>query len=200
MRNTASRNIVGKWENYCKLHFLHPQQYVQPFQNPTTAITFNTSSANALNLWTGTIFCRLLKSLFVDRDKMASGSCQRRRRSSHQSLRSTKKSVTRLLSRALYRLQTWTLFRNKPLFLRISSTSLLKTLQEKEKLLVTRNFSFSHSVFLPFGKLTTVFIKFQIVICKLRQFSKRRKFVGWERNKMFGKCYSRKIIRFFCSA
>ena len=30
-------------------------------------------------------------------------------------------------------------------------TSLLKTLWEKEKLLVTSNFSFSHSVFYPFG-------------------------------------------------
>ena len=30
-------------------------------------------------------------------------------------------------------------------------TSLLKTLWEKEKLLVTSNFSFSHSVFFPFG-------------------------------------------------
>ena len=36
---------------------------------------------------------------------------------------------------------------NKPLFLRVCSTSLLKTLWEKEKLLVTSNFSFSHSVF-----------------------------------------------------
>ena len=40
-------------------------------------------------------------------------------------------------------------FPNKPWFLRVCSTSLLKTLWEKEKLLVTSNFSFSHSVFLP---------------------------------------------------
>ena len=32
---------------------------------------------------------------------------------------------------------------------RVCSTSLLKTLREKEKLLVTSNFSFSHSVFYP---------------------------------------------------
>ena len=30
-------------------------------------------------------------------------------------------------------------------------TSLLKTLWEKEKLLITSNFSFSHSIFYPFG-------------------------------------------------
>ena len=41
-------------------------------------------------------------------------------------------------------------FPNKPWFLRVCSTSLLKTLWEKEKLLVTSNFSFSHSVFYPF--------------------------------------------------
>ena len=38
-------------------------------------------------------------------------------------------------------------FPNKPWFLRVCSTSLLKRLLEKEKLLVTSNFSFSHSVF-----------------------------------------------------
>ena len=40
-------------------------------------------------------------------------------------------------------------FLNKPWFLRVCSTSLLKTLREKEKLM--SNFSFSHSVFYPFG-------------------------------------------------
>ena len=41
-------------------------------------------------------------------------------------------------------------FPNKPWFLHVCSTSLLKTLQEKEKLLVTSNFSISHSVFYLF--------------------------------------------------
>ena len=41
-------------------------------------------------------------------------------------------------------------FPNKPWFLRVCSTGLLKTLWEKEKLLVTSNFSFSHSCFNPF--------------------------------------------------
>ena len=40
-------------------------------------------------------------------------------------------------------------FPNKPWFSRVCSTSLLKTLREKEKLLITSNFSFSHSVFYP---------------------------------------------------
>ena len=40
-------------------------------------------------------------------------------------------------------------FPNKPWFLRVCSTSLLRTLWKKEKLLVTSNFSFSHSVFYP---------------------------------------------------
>ena len=38
-------------------------------------------------------------------------------------------------------------FPNKPWFLPVCSTSLLKTLREKEKLLVTSNFSFYHSFF-----------------------------------------------------
>ena len=61
------------------------------------------------------------------------------------------------------------LFPNKPWFLRVCSARLLKTLREKEKLLVTSNFSFSHSVFYPFGKLSAIFIKFEIVVCKLFQ-------------------------------
>ena len=55
-------------------------------------------------------------------------------------------------------------FPNKPWFLRVCSTSLLKTQWEKEKLLVTSNFSFSHSVFYPYGELSTIFIKLEIVV------------------------------------
>ena len=71
-------------------------------------------------------------------------------------------------------------FHNKPWFLRVCSKSLLKTLWEKEKLLVTSNFSFSRSVFYPFGKLSAIFIKFEIVVCKLFQF-------GRVQNLFFGK-------------
>ena len=63
-------------------------------------------------------------------------------------------------------------FPNKPWFLCVCSISLLKTLREKEKLLVMSNFSFSHSVFYPFGELSAIFIKFKIVICKLFQFGR----------------------------
>ena len=61
-------------------------------------------------------------------------------------------------------------FPNKPWFLQVCSTSLLKTQWEKEKLLITSNFSFSHSVFYPFGELSGIFIKFEIVVWKLFQF------------------------------
>ena len=67
---------------------------------------------------------------------------------------------------------TFNPFPNKPWFLRVCWTSLLKTLWEKKKLLVTSNFSFSHSVFYPFGKLSAIFIKFEIVVCKLFQFGR----------------------------
>ena len=73
-------------------------------------------------------------------------------------------------------------FPNKPWFLRICSTSLLKTMLEKEKLLVMSNFSFSHIVFYPFGELSAIFIKFKIVVCKLFWFGSL-KFVLWERVK-----------------
>ena len=59
-----------------------------------------------------------------------------------------------------------------PWFLRVCSTSLLKTLWEKEKLLVKSNFSFSRSVFYPSRELSAIFIKFEIVIFKLFQFGR----------------------------
>ena len=66
-------------------------------------------------------------------------------------------------------------FPNKPWFLRVCSTSLLKILWEKEKLLLTSNFTFSHSVFYPFGELSAISIEFKIVVCKLFQFGSVKK-------------------------
>ena len=63
-------------------------------------------------------------------------------------------------------------FPNKPWFLHVCSISLLKTLWEKEKLLLTSNFSFSHSVFYPFEEFSTIFIKFEVVVCILSQFAR----------------------------
>ena len=56
-------------------------------------------------------------------------------------------------------------FPNKPWFLRVCSKSLLKTLWEKEKLLIMSNFSFSHSVFYLLEELSAIFIKVEIVVC-----------------------------------
>ena len=56
-----------------------------------------------------------------------------------------------------------------------------------EKLLVMSNFSFSHSVFYPFGKLSAMFIKFIIVVCKLFQF-------GRVLNSAFGKGFNKLVI------
>ena len=52
-----------------------------------------------------------------------------------------------------------------PGFLGVCSTSLLKTPREEEKLLVTSNFSFSLCVLDPFEELSSIFIKFEIVLC-----------------------------------
>ena len=83
-------------------------------------------------------------------------------------------------------------FPNKPWFLRVCNTSLLKTLWEKEKLLVTSNFSFSHSVFYPFEELSSIFIKFEIVVCTLFEFGSL-KFVVWERVNFEG-CHKTEFI------
>ena len=61
-------------------------------------------------------------------------------------------------------------FQNKTWFLRVCSTRPLKTLLEKGKLLVTSNFSFSHSVFYKLRELSDIFVKFEIDIYKLLQF------------------------------
>ena len=63
-------------------------------------------------------------------------------------------------------------FPNKPWFLSVTCTSLLKTLWEKEKLLVTSNFSSSHSVFYPFGQLSAILIKLEIVVCQCFEFER----------------------------
>ena len=47
-------------------------------------------------------------------------------------------------------------------FLRVCCRSLLKTLWEKEKLLVKSNFSFSHDVFYLFGELSDTFMQFEV--------------------------------------
>ena len=63
-------------------------------------------------------------------------------------------------------------FLHNDTFCRPWRTNLFKTLWEKEKLLVMSNFSFSHSVFYPFEELSSIFIKFKIVVCKLFQFGR----------------------------
>ena len=73
------------------------------------------------------------------------------------------------------------------LLLRVCSTSLLKTLWENEKLLVTSNLSLSHSVFYLFGELSAVFIKLGIVVSKLVQFGRVQKLSFWKGlTKIFG--------------
>ena len=49
-----------------------------------------------------------------------------------------------------------------------------------EKLLITSNFSFCHSAFYPFWDISAIFIKFEIVVCKLFEF-------GSVKNLSFGK-------------
>ena len=50
-----------------------------------------------------------------------------------------------------------------PWFSRVSSTILLKTMWEKEKLLITSNFSFSPNAFYPYGELPAVSLNLQLL-------------------------------------
>ena len=68
---------------------------------------------------------------------------------------------------------------NKPWYLGVCSTSLLKTLWEKEKLLVMSNLYFSHSVFYPFGELSAIFINLK-VICNLIQCGRVQNLSFWK--------------------
>ena len=54
----------------------------------------------------------------------------------------------------------------------MSAIQVFQKLLEKEKLLVMSNFSFSHSVFYPFGKLSTIVVKCEIVVCKHFKFAR----------------------------
>ena len=64
-----------------------------------------------------------------------------------------------------------TLFQTSPCF-NVCSVCLTKALWEEEKLLVPNNFSFSYSVFYPFGELPAIFMKSKTVICRLFQFGR----------------------------
>ena len=77
-------------------------------------------------------------------------------------------------------------FPNEPWFLRICSTNLLKTLWGKEKLLVMSNFSFSLSVFYPFGYISVISITNENRRLQTLSLWKCLKFVVWKglRNKL----------------
>ena len=72
-------------------------------------------------------------------------------------------------------------FANKPWFLRVCFTRLLKTLCKKEKLLVTSNFSFSLSIFYPF-MITFCHFHYNLELLSANSFSlEASKICRWER-------------------
>ena len=79
-----------------------------------------------------------------------------------------------------YRYETETNpFPNKPLILHVCSKSFENTAGKGE---IARNeqFLLFPRVFYPYGKLSAIFIKLEIVVCKLFQFWKSLEFVVWE--------------------
>ena len=57
----------------------------------------------------------------------------------------------------------------------------------KGEIAYNEQFSSTHSVFYPFGKLSKIFIEFKIVICKTLSVWNSLKFVGWGRIRHFHK-------------
>ena len=56
----------------------------------------------------------------------------------------------------------------------MSAVQVFWKLLEKEKWLITNNFSFSHIVFYLFWERSAIFNKFEIVVCKLFQFGESK--------------------------
>ena len=139
----------------------------------------------SVNQWSVQVLCRIMlirngrKEIFIleiiTRNKKSSLSIQCFSEADKVDRRlgcifSTVSSVWQLYM--LKSLQWFNPLPNKLCFLRVCSTSLLKTLREKEKLLVTSNFSFSHSILYPLEELSFIFIRSEIVVCKLFQFGR----------------------------
>ena len=84
-------------------------------------------------------------------------------------------------------------FPNKPWFLHVCSTENTVDIGE----IAQSNFFLSHSVFYSFGEIFDIFIKFEIVVCKLFKFWKSLKFIVWEKVKVYQKLsYLRRSFQF----
>ena len=86
-------------------------------------------------------------------------------------------------------------FPNKPWFLHVCSTKILKTLLVKEKLLVMSNFSFSHSVFETFWRTSRHFHQFWNCLLQTISVWKSLKFAFWDRLKSL---FIRALANSFC--
>ena len=85
-------------------------------------------------------------------------------------IKSTCMKFYSMLHKKHYGSTTLTLSQTSPGFYMSEGEVFWKTLWEKEKLLVTSNFSFSHCVFYLVGELSAILITFEFVTCKLFQF------------------------------
>ena len=115
-----------------------------------------------LSIWTSLKLCRLGKSLSFTAQSQAIGHfskhCENRRKCWFSA------SPKIEFRPHFHPSQTSTGFYVSAVF--------LKTLIQKKKLLVTSNFCFSHSVFYYFGEFSSIFVKSEIVVCKLFQFGR----------------------------
>ena len=140
--------------------------------------TFNLSSANAFNLDQSKMlsFGKESRKSLKRSDKkhelrcMKNGLVQLRKVLTQISLRGPTRLtwVNSFCYRSIFCMLTHSHTR-KP-FDAIGKRAPMKTLWEKEKLLVTSDFSLTHSVFYQFRELSAIYIKFKIIVCRLFQF------------------------------
>ena len=95
------------------------------------------------------------------------------------------------LKKSVYSITSFNSVQTKPLFLLVCSSCLFKTLWEKAKFLVTSSFSFSHTVFYPFGELSAKFIKFEFPNSISLE-------VSFVENLLFGKGFKRRLAICIC--
>ena len=72
-----------------------------------------------------------------------------------------------------------TLYHMIPAFNNLQERMLLETLWEKEKMLVSSIFSFSHNVFYPIKDRNHQYSNGEFVVCKYFHFGQGQKFVVW---------------------
>ena len=140
-------NIVGKGENAGNQHFLLFPRCFLPF--PEQTLIFQSCLCCHLATVLNFTQSKILSFEFIQQFQVLTNVWRRPLKKLSETKKMLNISIFSLAH--VYFPFPFNSFPNNPWFLRVYSIGLLKTLWEKGKLLVTSNFSFSQSVFNPFG-------------------------------------------------